>query len=118
MGCMKKSFKKTKKVTIDGLAVMVARGFSGVDKRFDVVEKDISELKKDVSELKKDVSELKKDVSELKKDVSELKKDTGELKEGNKDIRRDIFNLGDRFVPYHMFDKLASRVNMLEKKVK
>ena len=111
MGCMKKSFKKTKKVTIDGLAVMVARGFSGVDKRFDVVEKDISELKKDVSE-------LKKDVSELKKDVSELKKDTGELKEGNKDIRRDIFNLGDRFVPYHMFDKLASRVNMLEKKVK
>ena len=97
MGCMKKSFKKTKKVTIDGLAVMVARGFSGVDKRFDVVEKDISELKKD---------------------VSELKKDTGELKEGNKDIRRDIFNLGDRFVPYHMFDKLASRVNMLEKKVK
>ena len=104
MGCMKKSFKKTKKVTIDGLAVMVARGFSGVDKRFDVVEKDISELKKDVSE--------------LKKDVSELKKDTGELKEGNKDIRRDIFNLGDRFVPYHMFDKLASRVNMLEKKVK
>ena len=35
-----------------------------------------------------------------------------------KDVRSDIFNLGDRFVSYHMFDKLASRVNMLEKKVK
>ena len=87
---MKKSFKKTKKVTIDGLAVMVARGFSGIDKRFDVVEKDISELKKGV----------------------------GELKENNKDIRRDILNLGDRFVSYHAFDQLASRVNNLERKIK
>ena len=71
-----KKVSKTKKVTTDDLAIMVAKGFGNVDKRFDVVEKDI------------------------------------------KDVRSDIFNLGDRFVSYHMFDKLASRVNMLEKKVK
>jgi len=73
---MKKAIKKIKKVTTDDLAMMVARGFGNVDKRFDVVEKDI------------------------------------------KGVRSDIFNLGDRFVSYHMFDKLASRVNMLEKKMK
>ena len=80
---MKKSFKKTKKVTIDNLAIMVAKGFDGAEK-----------------------------------DMIEVKKDIGELKEGNKDIRRDILNLGDRFVSYHAFDQLASRVNLLEKSQK
>ena len=80
---MKKSFKKTKKVTIDNLAIMVAKGFDGAEK-----------------------------------DMIEVNKDIGELKEGNKDIRRDILNLGDRFVSYHAFDQLASRVNLLEKRQK
>jgi len=39
-------------------------------------------------------------------------------KDDIKDIRHDILNLGDRFVSYHMFDKLASRVHVLEKKQK
>ena len=47
-----------------------------------------------------------------------LEIEVGEVKEGNKDIRKDILNLGDRFVSYHTFDQLASRVNALEQKQK
>ena len=47
-----------------------------------------------------------------------LEKEVGEVKEGNKDIRKDILNLGDRFVSYHTFDQLASRVNAFEQKQK
>lgn len=87
---MKKSFGKTKKITTDDLAIMVAKGFDGIDKN----------------------------IKGLKKDMEEVKKEIGELKESNKDIRKDILNLGDRFVSYHMFDQLASRVGVLEKKQK
>jgi len=82
--------KNTKVTTIDDLAIMVANGFDKVDQRFDKVESDVSELKSDISE----------------------------LKEGNKNIRRDILNLGDRFVSFHTFGQLASRVSNLEKKIK
>lgn len=51
-----------------------------------------------------------------KTDIKELKKDISELKESNKDIRKDILNLGDRFVSYHTFDALANRVKVLEEK--
>lgn len=53
-------------------------------------------------------------------DRLEAKMDTKfeEAKEDIKDIRKDILNLGDRFVTYHLFDQLASRVNSLEKKQK
>jgi len=80
--------------------------------------KKINNIEKLVETIAVTVLKLTGKVDNVEKDISELKKDTKELKEGNKDIRRDIFNLGDRFVPYHMFDKLASRVNILEKKVK
>ena len=80
--------------------------------------KKINNIEKLVETITVTVLKLTGKVDNVEKDISELKKDTKELKENNKDIRRDIFNLGDRFVPYHMFDKLASRVNILEKKVK
>ena len=74
---------KNKKVTIDDLAIMVAKGFEGVGK-----------------------------------DISELKKDVTELKEGNKNIRKDILNLGDRFPSQFAFDQLSKRVYKLEEKIK
>ncbi len=92
-----KEIKKNKKMTIEDLAVITAKGFESVDKRFDVLEKD---------------------VNGLKKDVTELKTDMGEVKENVKYIKRDILNLGDRFVSYHAFDSLASRVKILEEKKK
>ena len=40
------------------------------------------------------------------------------IDENVKDIRKDILNLGDRFVSYHAFDTLANRVKVLEEKKK
>lgn len=82
--------KANKKMTIDKLAIMVAKGFES--------------------------TATKTDVEEIKKDVTVLKKDVSEVKENVKDIRRDILNLGDRFISYHTFDALANRVKVLEGK--
>jgi len=79
--------KRNKKITIDGLAIMVAEGFDRVDKKFEGIHKKID-------------------------------KDIGEVKENIKDVRKDIFNLGDRFVSYHTFDSLAKRTKILEEKKK
>ena len=72
---------KTKKVTTDDLAIMVAEGFNRVEKKIDNVDKGLSRVKDDI-----------------------------------KDIRKDILCLGDRFVSYHTFDALASRVKVIEEK--
>lgn len=50
--------KKTKKVTIDGLAIMVAGGFERVDKKFDKLEKKIDKIDEDVKDIRKDILNL------------------------------------------------------------
>ena len=94
---MEKNPTKNKKITIDDLAMMVAKGFESV-------EKDISEVKKDISEVKKDISEVKKDISEVKENLSAT--------------RDDVLNMGDRFVPRYEFHDLLIRFDRLEQKVK
>lgn len=87
--------------TIDNLAIMVAGGFERVykemDNRFDKVEKDIAEVKKDISEVKKDVAEVKENLSAT---------------------RRDVLEIGDRFVPRYEFHDLLIRFDKLEQQVK
>lgn len=39
-------------ITIESLAIMIAKGFDGVDERFNGVDKNIKELKQDVKVLK------------------------------------------------------------------
>lgn len=75
---------------VDSLAVSVAKGFDGVDKRFNGIEKNITKLKKD----------------------------TIEVKDSLKATRRDVLNIGDRFVPRFEFDNLLIRVGKLEQKTK
>ncbi len=48
-----------KEVTNEELARAIAKGFSGVDKSFEVVGADITGLKTDVAGLKTDVADLK-----------------------------------------------------------
>ena len=74
---------------------MVAKGFSGVDKRFDGVDKRLDGVDKRLDGVDKSLNKLAEDA---------------------KDVRRDILNLGDRFVSYHTFDALARRVKTLEEK--
>lgn len=89
---MKKLPSKTKhkEVTIDNLAIMVAKGFDRMEDRFVNVEKEISDVKKDIADIKEDV----------------------------KGVRRDILEVGDRFVPRYEFDGLLVRFNRLEQRVK
>ena len=88
------------------------------NKKINKIEKLVETIAANTLKITYKVDNVDKDVGELKRDVGELKRDVTELKEGGKDIRNDIFNLGDRFVSYHTFDQLAFRVSALEKKRK
>jgi hypothetical protein len=87
-------------------------------KKINKIEKLVEIIAASVVKLTDKVDNIGKDMVEVKKDIVEVKKDMGVLKESSKNIRGDILNLGDRFVTYHTFDQLASRVNALEKKRK
>jgi len=86
-----------KKVTIDDLAIMVAKGF-------DNVHKEISEVKKDVGEVKGRFGKVEKDIVEVKENLAAT--------------RRDVLEIGDRFVPRYEFHDLLVRFDRLEQKVK
>lgn len=93
---MKKNIKN-KKITIDDLAIMVAKGFSKVDERFDKVDERFEKVEKDIKEMKYDLNEVKENLQAT---------------------RNDVLNMHDKFVSSHTFDQLASRVTTLEKKAK
>lgn len=87
---MKKALAKNKKVTIDDLAIMVARGFESFDKKF----------------------------TEVKKDIGEVKDKIGKVEEDIAVVRGDILTVGDRFVLKYEFYDLSTRVGLLEQKKK
>ena len=60
--------KNKKEIILDDLALMVAKGFEGVDKRFEEAQEDRSEIKKDVSILKQDIKEIKQSMKIVQKD--------------------------------------------------
>ncbi|HUC88828.1 MAG TPA: hypothetical protein VMR49_02225 [Candidatus Paceibacterota bacterium] len=92
---MKKVTNK-KNMTIDNLAIMVAKGFESVDKRFDGVDKRFESVDKDIADIKIDLNEVKENL---------------------KATRRDVLDLGDRFVPRHEFDNLLIRFGRIERKL-
>lgn len=100
-----------KKMTIDDLAVMVAKGFDGV-------YEEIAGVKREVAEVKKEVEGIKKDVEGVKKDVEGVKKDVAEVKENLASTRRDVLAMGDKFTLKYEFHDLASPVSLLEQKRK
>lgn len=87
----------TKKMTIDDLAVMVAKGFDGVYE---------------------EIREVKNDVKVIKEDMVNVKKDIAEVKENLASTRRDVLSMGDRFTMKFEFHELSSRVSALEQKQK
>ncbi len=90
-----------KKMTIDDLAVMVAKGFDGV-------HNELGEFKKEVNMR----------FNEVEKDITEVKKDVAEVKENLAGTRRDVLAQGDKFTLKYEFYELASRVSVLEQKRK
>ena len=84
---MKKSNKKN--VNLDSLAIMIANGFSSVDKRFDAVENRLTSVEDRL----------------------------GTVEDVLKATRQDVLNIGDRFVPRYEFDTLLSRVSRIEQRL-
>jgi archaellum component FlaC len=73
---------------------------------------------KKIDKIEKLVETIAVNVLKLTDKVDNLEKNTVEVKESNKEIRKDIFNLGDRFPSRFAFDELSNRVYKLEKKQK
>ena len=92
---MKKSVKK-KEMSIDDLAVMVAKGFSSVDERFNEVDKRFNEVDNRFDKVEQRLN-----------DVEDAVKAT----------RQDVLKVGDKFVPRYEFDMLLSRVSRIEQKI-
>ena len=92
--------KVAPKMTLDKLATMVASGFMHLEEKM-VTKEEFNKFKKDVDRQFNDVDKKFKDV------------------EGNlQSIRRDILQVGDRFISRQEFENLVTRFNNLENKVK
>lgn len=58
---------KKKNITIDSLAIMVQKGFNGVDQRFDKVDDKLDQIEKLlIAEHRRRIERLEADVKELK----------------------------------------------------
>lgn len=77
---MAKTSKK-KEATIDDLALMIGKGFEGVDKRFNEVDKRFEEVNHRFNEVGIAIARNGIDILEIKRDVGEIKKDTAFLKD-------------------------------------
>lgn len=96
-----------KKVTIDDLAIMVAKGFDGVHKemneRFDKVYDRFDEVDKRFDEVDKRFDKVEKEISDVRENLGTT--------------RMDVLGIGDRFVSRHEFGEHLVHFSLLEKKV-
>uniref|UniRef100_A0A7C4M028 Uncharacterized protein n=1 Tax=candidate division CPR3 bacterium TaxID=2268181 RepID=A0A7C4M028_UNCC3 len=101
--------EENKEVTNDELAIMIGKGFKGVDEKFVKIEDDIIGIKTDVSELRNDVSELKINLQNVRseiatkdfvtKKIADLKGDLIlPLKKENEKLDLAVDKLGDKKV--------------------
>lgn len=79
------------KITIDKLADMVATGFEGVDKKFEVMASDISELKSKVSKIDYRLDEVYEIVVHLEEgEIMDLQKRVGVLEKTVKGFAKQV----------------------------
>lgn len=83
--------------TIDNLAIMVARGFEGIDKRFDKVEERLEGVE-----------------DRLEKVEVKLER----VEDNLNTTRMDVLGIGDKFVSKQEFSQHLIRFSLLEQKVK
>lgn len=90
-----------KKVTVDDLAGMVARGF-------DSVHKEIGEFR----------NEVDKRFDDVDKRFNKVEKDIAEVNENLATTRMDVLGVGDKFVSKNDFNQHLVRFSLLEQRVK
>lgn len=106
----KETTKKVKagKITIDDLAVMVAKGFDGVreemNEHFNKVENRLGKVE----------DRLEKVEDRLGKVEDRLEK----VEDNLSTTRMDVLGIGDKFVSKHEFNQHLIRFDLLEQKVK
>lgn len=95
-----------KEMTLDDLALIIARRFDEVDEKIDKGFKEVrAELKGDIAEVKADLTEVKADLAEVKTDLADVKVTVDNIEaELNKKVDRIDHNT------------LEYRVEKLEKK--
>jgi len=100
---MKKTDVK-KEISLDDLALMVAKGFAGMDKRFELIDERFEQIDTRFDK--------------INEHFEQIKNETHELSEIGRATRRDVLEIGDRFVPRMELDNLLGRFNKLEEKVR
>jgi tetrahydromethanopterin S-methyltransferase subunit G len=108
---MAKENKKTGKVTTDQLAIIIAAGFSRVDKRFEEVDKRFEEVDKRFEEVDKRFEEVDKKFNLVVGKFSGLEERLGQKIGG---LSNRIDNLVDNKVPLETHKRLEDRVTRLE----
>jgi|GEM_PF-1609812 len=118
--------------SIEDFAIQVAKGFEGVDnrfdrmdnrfdavdKRFDAMDERFGVMDKRFDAVDKRFGILEERVGGVEEGVERLETRTENIEELVKITRRDVLNLGDKFVSRFEFDRLAVRVSDVEKKQK
>jgi predicted nucleic acid-binding Zn-ribbon protein len=92
---MKKKVVKTKDITNLEILESVNRSFSSLENRFDKVESRLDKVESQLGAVEKDIEILNQSMQAT---------------------RRDVLNIGDKFITQHTFNDLALRVVKLEKK--
>lgn len=102
---------KKKAITIEDVALMVGKGFLGVDKKFDKIDKRLDGVDKRLDAVDKRLDNLDKRLNGVEQKLDNLD-------ENIQTTRRDVLDIGDRFVPRFEFDNLLIRFNKLEEKIR
>jgi len=106
---------KVKKITtIEDLAVLMQAGFGRVDSKISSLDDKVSSLDDKIDDL---AISTAKGFAGVDKRFDEMDKRVDKLEENIKATRRDVLDIGDRFVPRHEFDSLLFRFSNFEKKV-
>ena len=120
---MKKTNQKNKqikhrKVTIDELALMIGKGFKGVDARFDKIENEIVLIKERLDRIEMKLDSLERRILAIEDILTEHGKDIREVKGDIKDIKAELKTL--KKTDSSNSDKiilLEQRVKVLENKL-
>jgi hypothetical protein len=75
---------KKKEITIDQLALMVARGFESVEKRFVNVDMRLYGLSNGISDVQQDISHAKLELKEINLRLDSIEEDVKDLAKSNK----------------------------------
>ena len=98
-----------KQTTIDDLAVMVQKGFLGIDKKFEKVNEQFDEVNSKIDKMQSDIGHLKLDVQYLKSEMAGLRIRTEKIEQ--------ILNQTNNYIANLEYEDLMGRVKYLEIKL-